>query len=167
MRTRPCTAIASGLAALAIFGSCPTFYTDSAGTPALKAERFSYSIAPLFEAREVDRLRAGADSSGTLRLEVRNEALETHYINQLGVLQVSLGPDETVAPTPTGAPIAVRRLAPPAIARDRARRDVRADLVAADGRTFATAPAVLAGVTREDAPLSPAAADRQRHGGGG
>ena len=40
------------------FGSCPTVYSDSAGVPVLEAEGFSYSIAPLFERRDVDRLRA-------------------------------------------------------------------------------------------------------------
>ncbi len=76
------TAVAAGVLAVAIFGSCPTVYTDSAGTPALEAEGFSYSIAPLFEARDVDALRGGADSTGVLRLEIRNEAMETHYITR-------------------------------------------------------------------------------------
>ena len=42
--------------AVAIFGSCPTFYSDSAGQARLEAEAFSYSIAPAFEGRDVDRL---------------------------------------------------------------------------------------------------------------
>lgn len=74
--------------AIAIFGSCPTFYTDSAGTAELQAEGFSYSIAPIFEGRDVDGLSITQASDGTLRLEVRNEALETHYINQLELLEV-------------------------------------------------------------------------------
>ncbi|HYU07955.1 MAG TPA: hypothetical protein VEK77_01095 [Gemmatimonadales bacterium] len=75
-------------AAVAIFGSCPTFYTDSAGTAQLQAEGFSYSIAPIFESRDIDRLRISQAADGTLRLEVRNEALETHYINHLELLEV-------------------------------------------------------------------------------
>ena len=50
-------AVATAALAVAIFGSCPTFYADSAGTWALEAEGFSYSIAALYESRDVDRLR--------------------------------------------------------------------------------------------------------------
>lgn len=144
------TVLGGAVLAVAIFGSCPTVYSDSAGTPTLEAEGFSYSIAPLFEARDVDRLRGVPDSVGAFRLEVRNEALETHYINQLGMLQVFGGPSETIVPTPTGQPVAVRDIAPPSSARDRAGRDVRGDLTQADGRTFATATTVLDQVTAED-----------------
>lgn len=80
--------------AVAIFGSCPTFYTDSAGTAQLQAEGFSYSIAPIFEARDVDGLSITQAADGTLRLEVRNEALETHYLNQLELLEVPHTVDE-------------------------------------------------------------------------
>jgi len=82
-------------AAVAIFGSCPTFYTDSAGSAQLQAEGFSYSIAPIFESRDIDRLRITQAADGTLRLEVRNEALETHYINQLELLEAVHDADET------------------------------------------------------------------------
>src|SRR5678809_654746 len=74
------------------FGSCPTFYRDSAGTPVLEAEGFSYSIAPLFEARDVDRLRARPGSDGKLALEVRNEAFETHFLNHLELLEATAAP---------------------------------------------------------------------------
>jgi hypothetical protein len=133
------------------FGSCPTFYSDSAGTAVLEAEGFSYSIAPLFEARDVDRLRAQADSAGDLRLEVRNEAFETHYINQLGLLEVRHGVDELVLPGSRDEPLATSGFASPAAARDRAGRDVLAELLAADGRTFRSSSATLDHVTAEDA----------------
>src|SRR6266705_4600223 len=48
------------------FGSCPTYYSDSAGAAVLEAEGFSYSIAPLFEARDVDRLRLAAVRDGAV-----------------------------------------------------------------------------------------------------
>lgn len=133
------------------FGSCPTFYADSAGTPVLEAEGFSYSIAPLFEARDVDRLRFGADTTGALRLEVRDEALETHYINSIGLLEVRHGRDEVVVPDGTGRPLALREFAAPAAARDRSGRDVTADLSASDGRTYHTPAAILDAATAEDA----------------
>ena len=144
------TVVGTAALAVAIFGSCPTVYTDSAGTPTLEAEGFSYSIAPLFEGRDVDLLHGTPDPAGAFRLEVRNEALETHYINQLGMLQVTRGPAETVLPSPGGAPLAVRDHIPPAAAYDRAGRDVRDDF-AADGRAFSSAEAVLDRVTAEDA----------------
>jgi len=144
------TAVAAGVLAVAIFGSCPTVYTDSAGTPALEAEGFSYSIAPLFEARDVDALRGGADSTGVLRLEIRNEAMETHYINQIGVWQVVRGAAESILPVPAGQPVAVRELSAPATAIDRAGRDVRLALVAADGQVFSSAPEVLDRVSPDD-----------------
>ena len=144
------TALAAGLIAIAIFGSCPTVYTDSAGTPALEAEAFSYSIAPLFEARDVDPLRGVADSTGVFRLEIRNEAMETHYINQLGVLQVTRAPSEAIVASPLGRPLAVQHLMAPASAHDRTGRDVAPELAASDGRVFSTAPAVLDAVAAED-----------------
>lgn len=133
------------------FGSCPTFYSDSAGTPVLEAEGFSYSISPLLEARDVDRLRVQPDSTGMLRLEVRNEALETHYINQLELLESVHARDELVLPDERARPVAVRHLAPPVAITDRAGRDVRPLLfAAADGKVFATDSGTLARATPAD-----------------
>lgn len=134
----------AALAAVAIFGSCPTFYADSAGTPVLEAEAFSYSIAPLFEARDVDRLGARVDPGGVLRLEMRNEAAETHYINQIELLEVAHEADEWVLPDTHGRPLAVGAPLEAAAARDRARRDLRHTLAEADGHAFRTARGVLA-----------------------
>jgi hypothetical protein len=131
------------------FGSCPTFYGDSAGTPVLEAEGFSYSIAPLFEARDVDRLRS-RPVADTLRIEVRNEAFETHFTNHLELLEATHAPDEFVGPDPDGHPIAVAGQGAPLVARDRSGRDVRGILTDADGRTYATAKTVMAAVTDSD-----------------
>jgi hypothetical protein len=132
------------------FGSCPTIYSDSAGTAVLEAEGFSYSIAPLFERRDVDRLRAQPDAAGVVRLEIRNEALETHFINHLELLRVAHAADEWVAADPAGQPVAVRALAAPTGARDRAGRDVLADIAAHDGRVFTTDTGTLAAATADD-----------------
>jgi len=132
------------------FGSCPTAYSDSAGVAVLEAEGFSYSIAPLFEIRDVDRLQAQPDSDGMLRLQIRNEALETHFINHLELLAVDHAANELVVPDPRGAPVLVRDLMPPLRAVDRAGRDVRAPLAAHDGAFFTTDSVTLWQATGTD-----------------
>lgn len=68
--------VAGGVAlAVAIFGSCPTIYADVAGEAVLQMEAFSFSIAPMFESRDLERLHTEPDSEGFVRLELRNEAL--------------------------------------------------------------------------------------------
>jgi hypothetical protein len=126
------------------FGSCPTYYSDSSGTLVLEAEGFSYSVAQLFEARDVDRLRLHAPVDGVVRLEVRNEAFETHYINHLELLEVRHSNAETVLPDELNRPIAVREGVPLATARDRLGRDVRAVLAAGDGKVYRSDPRLVA-----------------------
>ena len=93
-----------------IFGSCPTTYSEAEDGPILEAESFSYSIAPSFEARDVDRLNVPAAEQKTIELIVRNEALETHYINHLELLEVTHDNGQRVFPDPQGRPIAVGTL---------------------------------------------------------
>src|SRR6185295_10392318 len=107
-------AIAGGVAlAVAIFGSCPTVYSDDGKVE--EAELFSSSIAPLFEARDVDRLQARPNANGELRLELRNEAMETHYINHLQILETLHAPDEFVLPNIQNEVVAVRDMKLPAV----------------------------------------------------
>ena len=70
----------------------------------LEAEAFSYSIAPMFESRDVDRLAVGVDDQGEVRLEVRNEALETHYINHFELIEVGHASHEQVVRIPREGP---------------------------------------------------------------
>jgi hypothetical protein len=132
------------------FGSCPTIYADSAGTPVLEAEGFSGSISPLLEARDVDRIRTRADARGTLRLEVWNEALETHFINHLELLEVRHAADEVVVPDERGRPVAVAGELPVGAAADRLGRDLRATLARADGDVFSSDPRLLERATATD-----------------
>jgi hypothetical protein len=104
-------------------GSCPTVYSDSAGVELLEAEAFSYSIAPLFEARDVDRLGASVNERGEVRLEVRNEMLETHYINHLELIEVAQVLGERVVPDSEGKPVVLGR---PLALQHAADRDGRA-----------------------------------------
>lgn len=113
---------AGALLAVAIFGSCPTVYSDGTGVEILEAEAFSYSIAPMFESRDVDRLAVGVDDQGEVRLEVRNEALETHYINHFELIEVGHASQEQVVPDPEGRPV---RLGSPLALQHAADRDGR------------------------------------------
>jgi len=141
---------AAGLLAVALFGSCPTIYSDSAGTAALEAEGFSYSISPLLERRDLHRLRAQPDAGGMLSLEVRNEALETHYINQLELLGVTHSRSEYVLPDAANRPLVVRDIIPVAHASDRAGNDVTATLSSGDTVAFHSDPGTVSNVTAAD-----------------
>ena len=145
-------AVVMGTALLlkAIFGSCPTVYSDGEGGPVLEAETFTHSIAPLLEARDLDRLRARADPSGTVTLEIRNEALETHYINHLQLLEVTHPRGALVAPDTEGRPVVVRDARPFTSAVDRAGRDVAPVLAQADGEAVETDPTMLASADTGD-----------------
>jgi hypothetical protein len=133
---------------VAIFGSCPTVY--SAEGTVEEAELFSTSIAPLFEGRDIDRLRATPDANGIVQLEIRNEAMETHYINHLELLEVSHAPGERVLPDHQGSPIVVGNLRRPAVAVNREGKDVRDIIGAADGTAYAADDRALARATTAD-----------------
>jgi hypothetical protein len=121
----------------AVFGSCPTFYvTDSSGTT-LEAEGFSYSILPLFEARDVDRLSLRSND-GAIQIELRNEALETHFINHVELLEVKHPNGVFVAPDERGRPLAMSRLIQAASARTRDGDDIAAALSRVDRDVFST-----------------------------
>ena len=142
--------VGTAAALVAVFGSCPTIYADSAGTELLQAESFSYSIAPLFEQRDVDRLRLTPTPDGRVVLHVKNEALETHFINQLELLEVRHGVHETAVPDGTGHPVVLGEGRLATSIRDRSGRDVSATVRAADNQVFATIDARLVSVTSAD-----------------
>ena len=132
------TLLGAAALAVAIFGSCPTFYADSAGVAQLQAEGFSYSIAPIFESRDIDRLRVIRAADGSVRLEVRNEALETHYVNQLEILQVAHTTSETALVDEFNRVVAVSGEVPLSSARDRRGRDVSRSVAWHDGVVYST-----------------------------
>jgi hypothetical protein len=130
--------LAGAALAVAIFGSCPTFYATTSDGFALEAEAFSYSISPLLEARDVDVLRSTRPQDGWVELELRNEALETHFINHLEILAAETELGEQVFPGLDGRPLAVGALRTPTSVVDAAGRDLAAVLSAADGVAYET-----------------------------
>lgn len=70
------------------FGSCPTVYTEQNGKLHLDAEGFSASVLPSLKAVDVDRLTHATPVDGVLQLTLTNEALETHVIDRMDVLEV-------------------------------------------------------------------------------
>jgi len=132
-----------GALAVAIFGSCPTVYADSAGTALLQAEGFSYSIAPIFESRDVDRLRVVQAADGSVRLEIRNEALETHYVNHLELLEVMHESAETALVDERNGLVVVADQHPLMGAIDRRGHDVSDRLAAEDGNVYRTDPKTM------------------------
>lgn len=130
------------------FGSCPTVYTTSNdGTHVLEAELFSFSIAPLLEGRDVDRLGVAPDAHGRVAFDVRNEAMETHYINHLELIHAAHEAGEKVYPDERGFPVAVAQLQPVDRAVDSDGRDVRARLLAPDSTFFSSSSQRLGNVS--------------------
>jgi len=86
--------------AVAIFGSCPTVYTGEGPDQRLEAECFSYGITKSLQCDDLDRLESGRSVAGRYSFFVKNEALETHYINRMTLMTVD-HPDSVEAfPTP-------------------------------------------------------------------
>ncbi|MCU0634069.1 MAG: hypothetical protein MUE41_04265 [Gemmatimonadaceae bacterium] len=135
---------------IAIFGSCPTIYADTGAHALPAAEGFSYAISPWFEQRDLDPISVPVDSRGVVRLELRNEALETHFLTHLSLAAVTHGANEVVAPDQRNAPVAVSALRPPLRAVDRDGRDVRALLVHADDSVYASTATRIANARAGD-----------------
>ena len=148
------TTVGGGMAGVmlfkAVFGSCPTTYSLDGEIPVLEAESFSYSIAPGFEARDVDRLGITDTGQSAIELEIRNEALETHYIDQVELLELVHGKDESVYPDHKGRPVVVADLRAPNHAVDRSGRRVDEIVAAADGNAWRSTTEQLRQVSAED-----------------
>lgn len=71
----------------ACFGSCPTFYLEGGNNSAIpNAEGFSNAICPKLEYGDIDALGELEKGKANITLTMRNEALETHCINELKLL---------------------------------------------------------------------------------
>ncbi|MGB5490251.1 MAG: hypothetical protein WBM76_05425, partial [Woeseiaceae bacterium] len=142
--------LGSMAAIVLIFGSCPTVYSFNGDDAALEAELFSYSITPTFQSRDIDRLDIQSIDNGVFELEVRNEMLETHYIDQLEVLEVVHGKEQQVYPDEKGRPLVVGELSAPTRATDQSGRDILAGVLQVDELAWSASDERLASVTADN-----------------
>ena len=86
----------------ACFGSCPTFYAP--GKDKLldsNAEGFSKSITPYLEEGDIDALKFSTKQK-SFQLTMKNEALETHCINEVKLYAVPRMDSELIFHNPDG-----------------------------------------------------------------
>lgn len=117
----------------ACFGSCPTFYVGDGEGMSLMAEGFSASIAPAFEATDVDALLRARPSGRRVEVRMTNEALETHVVRHVDLLIAPRAPGERVFARSDGGFVAARVLAEPETCRG-PEGDCRELIRALDGR---------------------------------
>ena len=71
----------------ACYGSCPTFYLNERDNfPSADAEGFSNAIAPSMEYFDIDALNNKPISDNIFSITMKNEALETHCVNDVKLL---------------------------------------------------------------------------------
>ena len=106
------------------FGSCPTVYTDGGDGYNIEAELFSYSISKFFQKTDLDRLSKKISNDGLYQIRISNEALETHYINQFALIEVTHPIGTEVFPSDEGEYIVTRDLQAPITAINSIGEDV-------------------------------------------
>ena len=85
----------------ACFGSCPTFYlNDKSPLSYADAEGFSSAISPSMEYGDIDALDCRHLEGGSFSITMKNEALETHCVNNVGVYAYPVSEGERVYQTP-------------------------------------------------------------------
>ena len=86
----------------ACFGSCPTFYiNENDNFHFADAEGFSTAISPSMEYFDIDALNNLPLSSNTFSITMKNEALETHCVNNVKLLAYPRSKGERVYQSPT------------------------------------------------------------------
>jgi len=84
----------------ACFGSCPTFYLQpDQNFHYADAEGFSNAIAPSMEYFDIDALNNTKIIDGIFNITMKNEALETHCVNDVKLFAVSKKINQTVYQT--------------------------------------------------------------------
>ncbi|HMP99243.1 MAG TPA: hypothetical protein PKC24_05630 [Cyclobacteriaceae bacterium] len=81
----------------ACFGSCPTFYLeDDVSVHYADAEGFSNAILPSMEYGDIDAIGKVNATNFDFSLIMKNEALETHCINELSLMAYPIKADQHV-----------------------------------------------------------------------
>lgn len=85
----------------ACFGSCPTFYiNENHGIHYANAEGFSNAIAPSMEYGDIDALNNEPITDHTFSVIMKNEAIETHCVNEILLFAHPRAEKERVFHTP-------------------------------------------------------------------
>jgi hypothetical protein len=127
----------------AIFGSCPTVYTMSDTGATLECECFSYSIGRMFEQSDLDRLSLNSTKAGSVRVRVKNEALETHYIDMFRLVYADHPYGTELFPDDDGNVIRTSNLKPSTTAMNSEGRDVLGDVVGREGNAYTSDSATV------------------------
>ena len=86
----------------ACFGSCPTFYmSDTTNIRYADAEGFTRAISPSMEYADIDALNNKQVSGNHFSITMKNEALETHCVNDVKLFAYPRKVGERVYQTPS------------------------------------------------------------------
>lgn len=118
------------------FGSCPTLYAGAGEDQRLEAELFSYSLSRYYQENDLDRLEEPLLGDGALNIRVTNEALETHYLDEVSLVVAAHAPDVQLFPTGTGGIVSTKHLRPPDRAFNRTGKDVLRLVSIADDNAY-------------------------------
>lgn len=106
------------------FGSCPTVYTYDGTRQNLEAELFSHCISRQLEEQDVDFFNQPLPDSGLYQLSLKNEALETHYLNYVAFYLVHHPVGTRIYPSEDGTPVAIQTHVQPARVTNRSGDDI-------------------------------------------
>jgi hypothetical protein len=85
----------------ACYGSCPTFYiNENDNFHYADAEGFSNAIVPSMEYSDIDALKIVKPIGNEFNITMKNEALETHYVNDVKLYAFPVNENEFVFHTP-------------------------------------------------------------------
>lgn len=101
----------------ACFGSCPTFYLQpDQNFHYADAEGFSNAIAPSMEYFDIDALTNTKIIDGIFNITMKNEALETHCVNDVKLLALPKKNNQTVYQSAKNEFFVCENLYPPTLA---------------------------------------------------
>ncbi|HTO72349.1 MAG TPA: hypothetical protein VMJ30_00955 [Gemmatimonadales bacterium] len=119
--------------------SCPVVYAWNGHDWQLQSGTFAGAVAEGVARTDVTAMPAAATSDGELRLQVRNELVETDYLDAISVLAVDHPSGVSIAPDAKGRVHAVGAQEHAREARDFSGREIASLLAAADGRSWESA----------------------------